>query len=382
MEYSIFQKLRRYLLPTEKQLWVFGAWMGKKYCDNSQKLFEYVSKFHPEIKAVWITENLEVYNHINSLGFHVCMDGTPEAIDCCKKAFAYIYCVGFRDITSHTEFTNNRSHHIQLWHGLGIKRTIPAKESISKRIILNPFLSLLEYIGIRGSFITICTSDFFVPYAKEKFRIKKNVFVVGNPRLDILFNKEEPSAFIQALKKEYPSNAKFIMYMPTFRDVQITGESFNPFKSYGFDKERLNKILDEKNYVFIYKGHFWDGSLQHNYCSKRFVEIKDSPLLDIYDILKDCDICITDYSSIYYDFIFMNKPAILAAFDLDNYITSSRLLYEDYKLPSLIVRNWDELYNSLETESYFILEDKLRKKYHKFVDGNSSIRVFETISKL
>jgi hypothetical protein len=41
-------------------VWIFGAWYGRKFSDNSKYLFFYVSTCHPEIKAIWLTHNRQV----------------------------------------------------------------------------------------------------------------------------------------------------------------------------------------------------------------------------------------------------------------------------------------------------------------------------------
>ena len=46
-----------FIIPIDKNLWVFGAWFGEKYADNSKYLFEYVNENHTEIRAVWLTQN-------------------------------------------------------------------------------------------------------------------------------------------------------------------------------------------------------------------------------------------------------------------------------------------------------------------------------------
>ncbi|MGL5152527.1 MAG: CDP-glycerol glycerophosphotransferase family protein, partial [Clostridium sp.] len=41
----------------------------------------------------------------------------------------------------------------------------------------------------------------------------------------------------------------------------------------------------------------------------------------INDLIKECDICITDYSSLFFDFIYQNKPVIHYLFDYEDYYT-------------------------------------------------------------
>ena len=53
----------------DENLWIFGAWGGDDYSDNSKYVFEYVSENLPNIRAVWITKNKEVKNLITNQGY-------------------------------------------------------------------------------------------------------------------------------------------------------------------------------------------------------------------------------------------------------------------------------------------------------------------------
>ncbi|MCP5462729.1 MAG: CDP-glycerol glycerophosphotransferase family protein [bacterium] len=55
--------------PKKKNLWVFGAWFGEKFSDNSKYLFQYIATNHPEIQAVWLTKNKQTFNFLRKQGF-------------------------------------------------------------------------------------------------------------------------------------------------------------------------------------------------------------------------------------------------------------------------------------------------------------------------
>ena len=118
--------------------------------------------------------------------------------------------------------------------------------------------------------------------------------------------------------------------------------------------------------------------------SERFINVIDNPLLDVYDLIKDTDILMTDYSSIYFDFLPLLKPVILTPFDFDSYTQNYRGQYYDYRqeLPSIKAFNWNEVCDILEKKSYFPLTKAQTLKYHKYIDGNSSARLTEEIRKI
>lgn len=48
-------------VPKTNKLLIFGSWLGEKYADNPRYLFEYVIKNRPDLKAIWITSNQDVF---------------------------------------------------------------------------------------------------------------------------------------------------------------------------------------------------------------------------------------------------------------------------------------------------------------------------------
>ena len=52
--------------------------------------------------------------------------------------------------------------------------------------------------------------------------------------------------------------------------------------------------------------------------------------VDVYTFLPFTDLLITDYSSIYFDYLLLNKKVVLFPFDFEDYLTGSRMFYFDY----------------------------------------------------
>ena len=69
------------------------------------------------------------------------------------------------------------------------------------------------------------------------------------------------------------------------------------------------------------------------------------PSSDIYPFLKHVDLLITDYSSIYFDFLLLDRPIIFFCFDLEDYLAKNRDMYFEYNkvTPGDKARNYAEL---------------------------------------
>lgn len=380
------------LLGRKANIWLFGSWKGNKYSDNSKALFEYVLHHEKNIRPIWITKNTKVYEELKARHYPVLMNSSCKAVYYMLRAG---FCCG--PLSATTDVFGNRA-----WLGYGIKALylthgMPSKHSgydepkmkhkkelITKKrpLWLQLYCKLFPQKNPRELY-TISTSDFFVPFLEScTLTPSQNIFVTGTPRLDILFSTER-DPYISAIREKFPT-ARFIMYMPTFRDSYDGGKSFKPFEQFGFNPQKFIRILEEKDYVFLNKGHYWDGLLSDREFSERFINVADNPMLDVYSMIKDIDILMTDYSSIYFDFLPLMKPAILTPFDFETFIRDKRGYYFDYlkELPSIKAFDWDEVCNILEQGNYFPLTQEQTHKFHKYLDGNSSQRLTAEIKKI
>lgn len=380
------------LVGRKKKLWIFGSWRGQKYSDNSKVLFEYVLQNEKDIKAVWITKNKTVYHELKSKQFPVVMNHSPKAIYYMLRAgFSTGSLSATTDTFGSKWFLAYKITSLYLTHGMPSKYAgydEPRLAHKKKLITENKSIGLKLYFSVfpqkdPRNLYSVSTSDFFVPFLESALLIPSNrIFVTGTPRLDTLFSTKK-NDYITDIRKKFPT-AKIIIYMPTFRASFDGGPSFKPFGQFGFNAEKFIRILEKHDYVFLNKGHFWDGQLSEQEFSERFINVIDNPLLDVYDLIKDTDILMTDYSSIYFDFLPLLKPAILTPFDFDSYTQNYRGQYYDYRqeLPSIKAFNWNEVCDILQQKSYFPLTEAQTLKYHKYIDGNSSARLTKEIRKI
>lgn len=389
---SPFVYLHYIIFGRKANIWLFGSWRGNKYSDNSKALYEYVLQNEKEIRPIWITQNAKVYEELKTRNYPVLMASSFKAIYYMLRAG---FCCG--PLSATTDVFGNKA-----WLGYGIKALylthgMPSKHSgydepqmlRKKRLITQQQpLWLRFYFKIFPQknpkrLYTISTSDFFVPFlASCTLTPSQNIFVTGTPRLDTLFSTTK-DPYISSIRQRYPS-AKIIMYMPTFRDSYDGGESFKPFEQFNFNSQRFVQLLEEKNYIFLNKGHYWDGLLCDREFSERFINVEDNPMLDIYSMIKDIDILMTDYSSIYFDFLPLMKPVILTPFDYETFIKNKRGYYFNYleELPSIKAFDWNEVCDILEQKTYFSLSADQTKVYHKYIDGNSSQRLTQVVRHL
>jgi CDP-glycerol glycerophosphotransferase len=370
------------LIPRQKNLWIFGAWYGQRYSDNSRALYEHCIKYHPEIKAVWITRNKAVCQKLKREQKPVCLSYSLSGILCCLRAkIAFIS----NSVLDFNPFFLNGIINVWLWHGMPIKKigyseeknkNIPRLKLILSRM-LNPYHQIkIDY--------TITASDFFLPFLAEAFRLPiSRILKTGSPRCDVFFTNRQ-SSYIMNLRETY-KDAKILMYMPTFRKALLTEEPFNPFieGKYGFTAKAFYDWLSSNNIIFLYKPHFIDDKVHININNNRFIFLTDDKYDDLYEVLNSIDILMTDYSSVYFDFLAARKPIILAPFDYEEYIKHSRAHYYDYN--TVINEEKYISWNGLLSKSFDNIKSEgvlwKQKIFYSYCTGKSSESIYNYFFK-
>ena len=57
------------LIPKSNNVWIFGAWYGNRYSDNTSYLFEYIYKEKLPVKAIWLSNKDKIISHLRSKGY-------------------------------------------------------------------------------------------------------------------------------------------------------------------------------------------------------------------------------------------------------------------------------------------------------------------------
>lgn len=197
----------------------------------------------------------------------------------------------------------------------------------------------------------------------------------GYPRIDSSINA---SNFSKDNLRKYlglVDDLPVILYAPTWRGSQGAVET---------DIEKIvqdiKKLVGE-NYQLVFRGHhFAEKALQS-------VDIPVSVAgqeLDTCELLSIVDILITDYSSIFFDFIPSGRPIIYYAYDLDEYSATRGLYYSLEDMPGDLCRSIDEVLKSIQrsiidSENYRSSEKYIEanKKFSTFEDGNSTVRAID-----
>lgn len=371
-----------FLFPRDKNIWVFGSRFGQRFCDNPKYLFLYVHNNRKnEIRPIWISKNKEIVNQLKERNFESYYAYGFKGMYYTLKAKYHIFDFSLNDINF---WLSGGAIRIQLWHGIPLKKIEnDSKLFIKNRSILHKglFLILQPWLFIKNSYV-ICPSDSFVNIFSSAFGVtKKEIIISGNPRNDILFNNIRGSDIgmghmfnnkLNEIKLKTPT-AKIILYMPTFRDTG--GDVFSD----DFNLEKLNQFLIANNAFFIVKTHpnALDSFKMYKEETNKIIFLPDD--FDVYPILPSVDILVTDYSSIFFDFLLLSKPIIFFPYDINKYASKDRELYFDYNefVPGPKASTFDELlcvmnYFLKGNDGFLDQRKKTRDFAFKYVDGKSA----------
>ena len=203
--------------------------------------------------------------------------------------------------------------------------------------------------------------------------------ILGMAAVDTVINNCKDEQKKQNVLKHLNINnsKKNILYAPTFRDYDLDKNIINiPIKE-------LSKL---KDYNIIIRLHPLirtkvDKSL---FNLDNFINGCNYP--DVSDILAITDILITDYSSVFYEYMPKNSPIIFYPYDYDKYVALRGGFYVDYKkeLPGPICYTEKELLNVITKidkiyPQYREKRRKFNKKYNNLSDGKASERLVNNL---
>ena len=163
-----------------------------------------------------------------------------------------------------------------------------------------------------------CNIDYFVTSTKKEYQFVKETFsypdetigCVGLARFDNLYSSHNVE--------------NNILVMPTWRKW-LDNSNFDDFQKSDY-YIRYSELLNDDELISFLKGQHYKLVFYMHYKLQPFVNlfkkfendvviIADKAQYDVQDLLMTSKFMITDYSSVYFDFAYMNKPLLYYQFD-------------------------------------------------------------------
>jgi CDP-glycerol glycerophosphotransferase (TagB/SpsB family) len=323
------------LMPRRKDwMAVIGRDDGK-FVDNAKYFFLQGTKFLAnDIRIVFISERDDVVSLLTECDCDVL--GYPT-----WKAIWFLLRVNTVVVDSIEWVSKFRrqilvgSKVLQLWHGVGFKRIERdqwrnglTKGELGKSM---RYIAKMLVFSLRGRLVkysaVVATSTFYKEQVFEKAFLSDIFLVSGYPRnafqkmdVDVLGQSWlNVDRSLSASVLEWIADARrIILVAPTFRDSGRTSLSLSPET-----QKEINDWCEEHAIEIIFKFHPYDRNATR--IKGRHLHICDSAT-DVYPIMPLTCALVTDYSSIYMDYLFLEKPIFFLRNDLTEYESSDRPL--------------------------------------------------------
>ena len=298
-------------------------------------------------------------------------------------------------ITTHASYKPSKKHlHLQLWHGALIKKNGIMLDGENHNM-------LTAKNSWRKSDYIMSYSDTYTTFLNACMVTNSSKYIVtGAPRNDFLYSADGQSN-LSKIYGEKIIEHKIIYFLPTFRDNTTKNNNTKKVGNFfGFDQfslQNFDKFLFENNCQLVYKPHPEKEEIALNYISdyslKNIVILKSDDLiensLDLYELLSSCDILLTDYSSVFYDYLLLDRPIIFSPVDIEKYKNMRGFLLESFDdwTPGPKVYSQEalqkEISQCLEDNDYYRDKRNLIKNLmHRFKDGESSNRMWSFIESI
>jgi len=348
--------------------------------DNTYALYKILleNKINEKYKIYWFVNDKNLYKDINLKNvYFISYYGSPTFFEKIKILYINIKAKYIIDCNKLVYKKNKNQKRLYLTHGM-------------------PYKAVPEYFDLIGNADYIVSlSPFFNKTLAQLTHCNENQIInLGFPRNDDLFSKEKN------IKNLFKNNSfeKVILWLPTYRQRTNKDSNLSMKDSFQlglpiiYDVETLkslNELLKEFNILLVLKPHpAQDLSLIKAEQLSNFVILTNNDLdkenINLYEFLGQTDGLITDYSSVYYDYLLTDKPIAITTDDLEEYSKVFEFVYDNIfdVIKGEYINNFNEFKTFLQnisTGNDISKNDreKIKKTLHKYNDGNSSKRIYE-----
>ena len=354
------------------------------FMHNTKYMFLKLSKTCEKFKFIYLCDDKEMVKALYKAGFeNIYPRKSLKGLYYTLRAKYWLYDDSKFDVN--TPFLSGGAICINLWHGAGGLKKI-GFEMNKNFIKLNSILQKIQIALTEKDNIYVVNSKYEAECRKSAFKIDdKKIKILSSPRIDVLYN-DIPNSDIfmeedyETIKNYKEQGKKIFIYTPTFRD---TGKDLSSW----LQSDKLTKFLIDNNAILVCKLHFADNNSLNFELTKEFYKMNNNS--DIYPVLKYSDALITDYSSIYFDYLHLNKPIIYHIPDLEEYETQCRGFYRPYETLTSgeFTRTNEGIISAMQNiincnDKYIQKRNALLDEMFVYKDGKNCERVIEWIKSL
>ncbi len=364
--------------PIEENWVMFETFMGKSYADSPKYIYEYLAKNYPgKYKFIWVLNDPKEklpYEGIIVKRF------TKKYAYYLAKSKYFVF-----NIRQPLWFRKREGQvFLETWHGTPLKRLAFDQEEVTAA---SPTYKSQFYRQKQEWDYLIAANKFSSDIFKSCFMYTNGTMLeIGYPRNDLLYAPNKDQIALDLKKKLHiPLDKKTILYAPTWRDDEYYGKGQYKFKL-KLDLEMMKEELGDEYVILLRTHHYIADALDVTGVEDFAYNL--SKYDDITEFYLISDICITDYSSVFFDYANLKRPMLFYTYDIDKYRDVLRGFYIDMEteLPGPLVYTTQEVVERIKNIDAFNEEfsNRYEQFYQRFCsweDGNASKRVVDIVFK-
>ncbi|MBC2843857.1 CDP-glycerol glycerophosphotransferase family protein [Winogradskyella flava] len=353
------------------------------FSDNSFAVFIYISNNFTNYLNIWLVDDYSeinkyeklVSNYTQNLSYKIVKKKSPLGLFHYLTSNIIFYTHGIFDFIGLIPGQKKTN----LWHGMPIKN-----------------IGLLNGTKVPVSDYYVVTSAFYQDIISGAFGVDKNkVLIGGQTRNDFLVDSD---ISINKLFDNKIIYKQTILWMPTYRKSTIPGMkgidgNINPSLDFLCSDSliKVNEILIKTESFCFIKIHPMDVMKVSDFNNYSNIKIVDNSDFDrkgvtMHSIFNSIDVLLTDFSSIYIDFLLLNKPIGFVFSDYDEFKNSRGFIFSEPKkyMPGEIITCLDKLENFLiktilnDIDDFTEHREKVKTLFHEF-DKDFSKTIAEKI---
>jgi CDP-glycerol glycerophosphotransferase (TagB/SpsB family) len=330
-------------IQRDPSLCVFGA-TPNRFADNSAYLYLHLAQQSDRLRCVWITGSRALSERLRGAGFEAETRWSRRGILLCVRAGSYVVSSYASDVN---RWLAEGATLVNLWHGVPLKK-------IERDIDSGPLKLVYEdRQPMKAAFSDqMRTPDLLLsPSAFVAERCFASAFAIppeqclpyGYPRTDHFFSPplEPPHELLVSDVQRWHDlrrRERVVGYFPTWRDRRTETEPG------GLDLERLGAELHAIGAHLVFKPH---PDITAPPPVPGITTLEDEDDADAY--LPLCDVLVTDYSSLAFDFMLLQRPIVYFVPDIDEYASYRGFYFPpEEMMPGPLIRDPRHLVGAIE----------------------------------